>query len=271
MEIKRNCSEKNLIKSVADTDKINPLVTFQRFPVSPNPALYVHPSMPNIANIDELKIKHPAWTTKFFENRGKNFSILPPIANAERFKLHENSRDVFARVLLRSDHHTKRKQKVEEEKTNNLSYSEKKYQRKPSKIIKYCTEGDLDENFNTPREENLHFITDLESIPTPKFRNSIAPESLAIKFSEIDTFDKEADNVRSKSEVIRKSRSHTHLLRTTFKAVPRKYTCKLASDIKRIMSNNLPCHIKNGHQKIKVLKHGLPKDVFTVDGKSGYK
>lgn len=271
MELKKNRSEKALIKSVADTEKINPLVTFQRFPVNPNPALYMHPSMPNIANIDELKIKHPAWTTKFFENRGKNFTILPPIANAQRLKINEESRDVFARVLLHSDYNTKRKHKPEEEKVNNLSYSEKKCQRKPSKIIKYCTEGDLDENFNTPREEFLHCITDMESIPTPRFRSSIAPESLAAKFSEYDTFDKEVDNIRSKSEVIRKSRSHTHLLRTTFKAVPKKYTCKLASDMKKIMSNNLPCHIKNGHQKIKVLKHGLPKDVFTVNGKSTYK
>ncbi|OMJ91162.1 hypothetical protein SteCoe_6330 [Stentor coeruleus] len=268
MELKKNRSGKDFMKPFVDSEKINPLATFQRFPINQNPALYVHPSMPNIANIDELNPKHPAWTTKFFEKRSKNFTILPPIANTQRLKHYDSSQDVFTQVLLHNDCNTKGKHKAEEDKSNNLTHSEKKYESKPSEVIKYFTEGDFDDSFSIPKDKFLNLITDFDPIPTPTFNNSIVPESLPLRFSDIITFDKEVDNARSKSEIINKNKSHAHLLKTTFKAMPRKFTCKLPSDMKKIMSNSLPFHMKNEHQKIKVLKHGLPKDVFTVNGKN---
>lgn len=267
MELKKNHSDKIFKKSLSEIEKANPLVTFQRFPINQNPALYSHPSVPNLASPDENRLKVPIRTSKFFENRSKNFTILPPIGNVQRLKFHEFSNELFPRVLLQSDYRTSRKQKTEEELINNYSQSEKKISKRQMNAKNRSCEKKISKVLRT---DLLYCITDMEEIPTPTFRNSVMPDSFATKFHNFDTENHEDYNIRSQSEILRGKNGHMSLLRSTFKVIP-KNIGKPGCDLVNVLRHSLPGKTKNGRQKIKVLNHGLPKDVFTVNETYSFK
>ncbi|OMJ82727.1 hypothetical protein SteCoe_16492 [Stentor coeruleus] len=267
MELKKNHSDKILKKSVSEINKLNPLVTFQRFPINQNPALYPQPSMPNLACQDEDRLKVPIRTSKFFENRSKNFTILPPIGNMQKLKFHELSNDLFPRVLLQSDCRTLRKQKTEEELIKNYSQSEKKIPKRQANVKNHSCEKRVSKVLRT---NLLYCVTDMEQIPTPTFRNSVMPESFTTKIDDFDTENHEDYNIRSQSEILRGKKSHVSLLRSTFKVIP-KNIGKPECDLANVIRHSLPGKASNGRQKIKVLNRGLPKDVFTVNENHSFK
>lgn len=271
MELKKNYSEVNLRKIIPDTEKSAPLVTFQRLTTFQNPILSSHPLMQNLSRIEDSTLKRTIGKSNIYENQSKSSSNLPPLVQSKQFILKGNFREIFPKVRIHSDYHATRRKKTEAERSNNFSCLGKKDLKKFEITSKGHTKGKLYENYQMPRDNQTKCSNEIDQVSTPTFRNSAIPNGLVEKFSEMESLNQDYSNDHDISDAMKKNRSHTNLLCSNFKAVPHNYVSKLAINVNKMIQHNLPNHVKHSHQRIKILKHGLPKDVFTVDGKSGYK
>ncbi|OMJ78147.1 hypothetical protein SteCoe_22121 [Stentor coeruleus] len=271
MELKKNCSEASLRKTILDTEKVAPLVTFQQLTISQNPILSSHPSMQNLSRIEDPTLKRTIGKSNFYESQSKSSVNLPPLVQFKQLILKGNFREIFPKVRIHSDYHATRRKKTEAERTNNFSCLGKKDLKKFENKSKALTKGRLYENYQMLRDNQYKCSNDIDQVSTPTFRNSAIPNNLAEKFSEMESTNQDYGNAHDISDAMKKNRSHTNLLCNNFKADSHNYASKLAINLNKMIQQNLHNHAKPTHQRIKILKHGLPKDVFTVDGKSGYK